>query len=54
MRPRQYPGAPYLQNFTHCVNFPSAGTWEVEGEALDSNGLPKIARSPVDSVRSTL
>ncbi len=50
----QYPGAPYLQNFTHCVNFPAPGTWDVEGEALDSKGLPKAGPSQVGNVLSTM
>ena len=50
----QYPGAPYVSNFTHCVNFAGGGSWEVEGEALDSRGLPKTEHAEVGSVLSTM
>ena len=49
----QYPGAAYVSNYTYCVNFGSAGGWEVEGEALDSRGMP-VGRDKVGSVLSTM
>ena len=49
----QYPGAAYVSNFTYCVNFGSAGGWEVEGEALDSKGMP-VGSAQVGSVLSTM
>ena len=49
----QYPGAAYVSNFTYCVNFGSAGGWEVEGEALDSRGMP-VGSAQVGSVLSTM
>lgn len=46
----QRPGAPYKAYERATIYYPSANTWETEGEPLDSNGNPKLQYSVVESL----
>ena len=46
----QRPGAPYKQYDTQTIYHPDQLMWEVEGDELDSAGLPRHKFSPMHSV----